>query len=103
MLAVAGVAAPLHRAEPHPGYRMKARLLLCLMLISLSAGCASRAGRTPTAAQTPGTGGGAGGDSAGSAPSSGPRPRAYSRVITDTSQTRRGMFSVHRVGDRLYF
>jgi hypothetical protein len=31
------------------------------------------------------------------------RPRPYARVITSEAQTRRGMFAVHRVGDKLYF
>ena len=31
------------------------------------------------------------------------RPRPYNRVITRDAVTRRGMFAVHRVGDRLYF
>ncbi len=30
-------------------------------------------------------------------------PRPYNRVITAEAHTRRGMFSAHRVGDRLYF
>jgi hypothetical protein len=32
-----------------------------------------------------------------------PAPRPYNRVITADAKTRRGMFAVHRVGDRLYF
>jgi hypothetical protein len=32
-----------------------------------------------------------------------PSPRPYNRVITAEARTRRGMFSAHRVGDRLYF
>ncbi|HEX8674906.1 MAG TPA: zinc-dependent metalloprotease, partial [Longimicrobium sp.] len=31
------------------------------------------------------------------------RPRAYSSVITSEARTRRGMFAVHQVGDKLYF
>ena len=31
------------------------------------------------------------------------QPRPYNRVITADAKTRRGMFTVHRVGDRLYF
>src|SRR5206468_4320034 len=42
--------------------------------------------------------GGVGGGLAGPA-----RPRPYNRVITREAVTRRGMFAVHRVGDRLYF
>ena len=30
-------------------------------------------------------------------------PRPYNRVITAEAKTRRGLFAVHRVGDRLYF
>lgn len=43
------------------------------------------------------TGRGAG----GALPAAAPRP--YSRVITSEAKTRRGLFSTHRVGDRLYF
>ena len=42
---------------------------------------------------------GAGG--AGGGPAA--RPRPYNRVITRDAITRRGLFAVHRVGDRLYF
>ena len=31
------------------------------------------------------------------------QPRPYNRVITADAKTRRGLFAVHRVGDRLYF
>jgi hypothetical protein len=31
------------------------------------------------------------------------RPRPYNRVITAEARTRRGLFAVHRVNDRLYF
>jgi len=43
---------------------------------------------------------GAGGFGGGAGPA---RPRPYNRVITREAVTRRGMFAVHRVGDRLYF
>jgi hypothetical protein len=36
-------------------------------------------------------------------PSSASSLRPYNRVITSEAKTRRGLFSVHRVGDRLYF
>ena len=45
----------------------------------------------------------AGGDSTrggGNAPA---QPRPYNRVITRDAKTRRGMFAVHRVNDKLYF
>src|SRR5438552_4034458 len=31
------------------------------------------------------------------------RPRPYNRVITADAKTKKGMFLVHRVNDRLYF
>ena len=40
---------------------------------------------------------------AGGAASGTPAPRPYSRVVTSQAQTRRGLFAVHRVGDRLLF
>jgi Met-zincin/Domain of unknown function (DUF5117)/Domain of unknown function (DUF5118) len=36
-------------------------------------------------------------------PVTAPPPRPYNRVITADARTRRGLFAVHRVGDRLYF
>src|SRR5688500_10588999 len=58
--------------------------------------------QAPPAQQDPAdsarAGGGAGGGAAAPA-----RPRAYNRVITSEARTRRGMFIVHRVGERLYF
>ncbi|MEX1186813.1 MAG: zinc-dependent metalloprotease [Gemmatimonadaceae bacterium] len=58
----------------------------------------SPAGAGPRAAATPG-------DSAtgGRAAASTPSPRPYNRVITPEAITRRGMFAVHRVGDKLFF
>ena len=54
----------------------------------------------PGAAQVPGQGG----DSAGrGGPPPTAQPRPYNRVITAEAKTRRGLFAVHRVGDRLYF
>src|SRR6266576_4216971 len=43
----------------------------------------------------------AGGDSARGGGAAQPRP--YNRVITRDARTRRGMFAVHRVNDKLYF
>src|ERR1041384_3414187 len=40
------------------------------------------------------------GDSARGGPA---QPRPYNRVITRDARTRRGMFAVHRVNDKLYF
>ena len=42
------------------------------------------------------------GDSSGG-PGGAPRPRPYNRVITSEAKTGRGLFIVHRIGDRLYF
>ncbi|MCR4341402.1 MAG: zinc-dependent metalloprotease [Gemmatimonadaceae bacterium] len=64
----------------------------------------SPAGAGPRAAATPG-GAPAAGDSAtgGRAAASTPSPRPYNRVITPEAITRRGMFAVHKVGDKLFF
>ena len=56
-------------------------------------------GGSPDAAQQDTAGralGGAGGPTATT-------PRPYARVITSEARTRRGLFSTHRVGDKLYF
>jgi hypothetical protein len=45
----------------------------------------------------------AAGGGRGGAPGAAAAPRPYNRVITREANTRRGMFAVHRVGDRLYF
>src|SRR5207249_2599644 len=46
----------------------------------------------------------AGGDSTGGGRGlAAARPRPYNRVITGDARSRRGMFVVHRVNDRLYF
>jgi hypothetical protein len=64
---------------------------------------ANEPGRAQTLAQAPAAE--PGGDSVGSARGAGAaaRPRPYNRVITSDARTRRGLFAVHRVGDRLYF
>ncbi|HET6679897.1 MAG TPA: DUF5118 domain-containing protein, partial [Gemmatimonadaceae bacterium] len=48
-------------------------------------------------------GGAQGGDSARGGGAGEPRPRPYNRVITSEAKTRRGLFSVHRVGSKLFF
>src|SRR6185312_7924982 len=53
-------------------------------------------GRDSAGAQG-GGGGGAGG------PAAAPRPRPYNRVITAEAKTKRGLFAVHQLNDRLYF
>jgi hypothetical protein len=57
---------------------------------------------TPSDSQAERGAGGAGGGAAGLGLAAA-RPRPYNRVITREAITRRGMFAVHRVGDRLYF
>ena len=44
-----------------------------------------------------------GGDSARAGGNAPAQPRPYNRVITRDAKTRRGMFAVHRVNDKLYF
>ena len=61
----------------------------------------NRAGGAPGRAQADTQERGAGG--AGGNALAPARPRPYNRVITREAITRRGMFAVHRVGDRLYF
>ncbi|HXT18492.1 MAG TPA: zinc-dependent metalloprotease [Gemmatimonadaceae bacterium] len=46
---------------------------------------------------------GRGGLALGGIPGAPAQPRPYNRVITPGSMTKRGLFVVHRVGDRLYF
>lgn len=45
----------------------------------------------------------AGGDSSRAGGNAPAQPRPYNRVITRDAKTRRGMFAVHRVNDKLYF
>ena len=53
--------------------------------------------------QFPGRGRGGGGDGDGDdqEESSGPRP--YEEVVTDEAETRTGMFTTHKIGDKLLF
>ena len=55
----------------------------------------------PAIAQDPDSTNRGPGGQAGTGRAGGPRP--YERVITPDAKTRRGLFSVHRVGDRLFF
>ena len=54
----------------------------------------------PAAARTGGDSVGAGGAGGGGAQA---QPRPYARVVTSQAQTRRGLFTVHRINDRLLF
>ena len=55
---------------------------------------------SPVRAQDPDSTRGPGGPGGAAAPRA---PRPYERVITAEAKTKRGLFGVHRVGDRLYF
>ncbi|MDB4874527.1 MAG: peptidase and matrixin and adamalysin [Gemmatimonadetes bacterium] len=63
----------------------------------------ARATNAPPAAPQPVPGDSTAGGGRGGAPLTATQPRPYNRVITADAKTRRGMFAVHRVGDRLYF
>src|SRR6185503_897477 len=92
---------------------------IALLLAAAAAGCTSKPAQAPapvvpapTEAQRP-AGGGAGGaqaqepaagdSTAGGRGLAAARPRPYNRVITAEARSRRGLFTVHRVNDRLYF
>ncbi|HET7456450.1 MAG TPA: DUF5118 domain-containing protein, partial [Gemmatimonadaceae bacterium] len=86
-----------------------APVLAAVLLAGCAHAAASPAGRPTTTVatrngggqqqqqvgDTTGRGGGAGTGS--------PSPKPYNRVITAEAKTRRGMFAVHRVGEKLYF
>ena len=87
---------------------MTQRLHLTLAASALLAGCAHAPPPAPAPAPVRSAAGAEMAttprDSTGRPPASGEaRPRPYSRVITAEAKTRRGMFAVHRVGDKLYF
>ncbi|MDQ2890688.1 MAG: zinc-dependent metalloprotease [Gemmatimonadota bacterium] len=90
---------------------MNTRLQLTQLTIAATivAGCAHTA-PTPAPSPVPGRPGAtsdmatAPRDSTGRPTAAGAtNPRPYSRVITAAAKTRRGLFAVHRVGDKLYF
>src|SRR6185437_8325533 len=96
---------------------MTNRLIVTIGTAVLAAGCAHNAtppAPTPSPARA-GARAGAGvatGENVASVardstprvtPGVAPRPRPYNRVITSEAKTRRGLFIVHRVGDKLYF
>ena len=94
-------AATLDRMTTHRA----APFLAALALAACTRPATQPATRTP-APDAP-RGGAAiqpGGDTTGRASGGGsPAPRPYDRVVTREAKTRRGMFAVHRVGDRLLF
>jgi hypothetical protein len=66
------------------------------------AAAAARGGPARNGA-APGATAGAPNDTTGPTGGGAARPRPYGRVITAESRTRRGMFAVHQVGEKLYF
>ena len=85
---------------------MKKSFGLFPLALAFAAAC-SRA-PAPNTAPGPQRTAGQGGDSslragADSGRGGAAQPRAYNRVITRDARTRRGMFAVHRVNDKLYF
>ncbi|HEV7591359.1 MAG TPA: zinc-dependent metalloprotease [Longimicrobium sp.] len=66
------------------------------------AASAARGGPARTGA-APGGMAGAPSDTTGPTGGGAARPRPYGRVITSEARTRRGMFAVHQVGEKLYF
>jgi hypothetical protein len=54
----------------------------------------------PADTTTPAAGGRGGGGRGGAAPAA---PQPYNRVVTREAKTRRGLFTVHQIGDRLLF
>ena len=90
---------------------MKIRLLPLAAAV-VAAGCSGNApaATAPSPVTATAQGGRPGASAAGAQDTSGRAatgtpgaPRPYNRVITAEARTRRGMFSAHRVGDRLYF
>ncbi|HEX6134360.1 MAG TPA: zinc-dependent metalloprotease [Longimicrobiales bacterium] len=80
---------------------MRAQVAVLLGALALG-GCAARAATPPTPARTP-TGAAQAQDTAGGRGGGAPRVRPYNSVVTSQANTVRGMFVVHRVGDRLLF
>lgn len=89
---------------------MRATLLALAATGLVVSACSSRAptptpapasARTPTPTGASGTGTPERPAAGGGAASPGPRP--YAQVITSRASTQRGLFHVHRVGERLYF
>jgi hypothetical protein len=64
---------------------------------------APRTGATPQRGEPGGDSARAGGDSGRTGGAAPAQPRAYNRVITREARTRRGMFAVHRVNEKLFF
>ena len=79
------------------------QIVLPALILAFTAACSHAP--EPRTSPTPersaqGVSAGARGDSTRGAPA---QPRPYNRVITREARTRRGMFAVHQVNDKLYF
>ena len=93
------------RVRPHRGVHAATRVRRDAPCPDSSAGVRAPTRQPAVAPQGGGRGGAAAGDSTG-APGGGAaaaRPRPYNRVITAEAKTRRGLFAVHQLNDRLYF
>lgn len=81
----------------------KSRSILAIALVAAACSQGPQPNTTPAPQRSVGQGDTTTrptGDSARGAPA---QPRPYNRVITRDARTRRGMFAVHRVNDKLYF
>src|SRR5688500_9522318 len=92
----------LSTATEHSPMMTRAALILAALFASACARQTPSGPPSPVRSGEPAAARGA--DSAGGgAASRTPSPRPYGRVITSQAQTRRGMFAVHRVDDKLFF
>ena len=84
---------------------MKKSSGLLSLAIAFTAACSSAPGpkTVPTPQRSVGDTTARAGADSGRAGGGAAQPRPYNRVITRDARTRRGMFSVHRVNDKLYF
>ncbi len=69
----------------------------------LAAGCAPAATTAAPAPAPTAAAGGEAGDTARARAGGTPQVRPYARVITSEAQTERGLFIVHRIGERIFF
>jgi hypothetical protein len=81
---------------------MRTTLALLAAATVVLPGCAARAASQQPTTPRPANAQAEAGDSARQGPGAA-RPRPYARVITSEAETKRGLFIVHRVADKLYF
>ncbi|MFL5499839.1 MAG: zinc-dependent metalloprotease [Gemmatimonadaceae bacterium] len=88
---------------------MKTTIAVLTFALAFTAGCSKnpQPSTAPSTQRSAAQGGDtavrAAGDSSGRGAGGAAQPRPYNRVITRDARTRRGMFAVHRVNDKLYF